>query len=140
MTFFQSHSFNSEKARLLSHQSQKRTVPFMSTSAYLIDSLPKLKNRLVSLAPTLILTGVIALLLSSDAVAMKDDTMKTGLETLEGFLCGNVMRLMVIGGAAFGAFHAFMKQQPALLLGAVGTGLGINFLQSWLNSTWALML
>lgn len=112
----------------------------MLTSTCSAISLPKLKSRLMDVAPTLILSGVIALLLSSDAIAMKEDTMKTGLETLEGFLCGNVMRLMVIGGAAFGAFQAFMKQQPALLLGAVGTGLGINFLQSWLNSTWALML
>lgn len=142
ITLFQSHLFKPEKARLLSHLSQKRNVPLMlmPTSTHLMASLPKLKSRLMAVAPTLILTGVIALLLSSEAIAMKADTMQAGLTTLEGFLTGNVTRLMVIGGAAFGAFQAFMKQQPALLLGAVGIGLGINFLQSWLSETWTLLL
>lgn len=90
--------------------------------------------------PVLMMAGAIVLALCPDALAMKEDTMKAGLTTLEGFLTGNMMRLMVLGGAAFGAFHAFMKQQPALLLGSVGTGLGVNFLQSWLNSTWTLLV
>lgn len=75
-----------------------------------------------------------------EALAMKDDSMRQGLVTLEGFLTGNVMRIMVLGGAAYGAFQAFMKQQPALLLGSVGTGLGANFLISWINTTWAVLL
>ena len=99
-----------------------------------------LAPRLKSAVPFLLMAGVMTLVLSPDAMAMKQDTMQAGLTTLESFLTGNVMRLMVMGGAAYGAFQAFIKQQPALLLAAVGTGLGINFLQSWLTTTWALLL
>lgn len=88
----------------------------------------------------LLLAGVGVLVFCPDALAMKDDTMRQGLTTLESFLTGNMMRMMVLGGSAYGAFHAFMKQQPALLLGAAGTGLGVNFLLDWVNRTWALML
>lgn len=142
MTLSQPYLFNSEKARLLSHQSHERNLTLMSTYTSICSkiSLPKLKNGLVTVAPTLILAGVLALVLSSDALAMKEDSMKEGLTKLEGFLTGNFTRLMVLGGAVFGAFHAFMKQQPALLLGALATGLGINFLQSWLEKSWTLML
>ena len=90
--------------------------------------------------PVVFLTGALILVFCPDALAMRDDSMREGLTTLESFLTGNVMRMMVIGGAAYGALHAFLKQQPTLLLGALGTGLGANFLMDWVNRTWALML
>ncbi len=90
--------------------------------------------------PVLLLAGAIILAFCPDALAMKEDTMKGGLETLESYLTGNMMRLLVLGGSAYGAFHAFMKQQPALLMGAVGSGLGINFLLSWVKTTWAVLI
>ena len=99
-----------------------------------------LRSPLKKKRTLLLLVGVGVLIFCPDALAMKDDTMREGLVTLESFLTGNVMRMMVIGGAAYGALHAFLKQQPTLLLGSLGTGLGANFLMGWINQTWALML
>ena len=99
-----------------------------------------LRSPLKKKMSLLLLVGVGIVAFCPEALAMRDDSMREGLTTLENFLTGNVMRMMVLGGSAYGAFHAFMKQQPALLLGAVGTGLGANFLMDWVNRTWALML
>lgn len=100
------------------------------------------QTMLLMLNPTrmTLFIALIVLAFCPDARAMKEDTMKEGLTTIESFLTGNMMRLMVLGGAAYGAFHAFMKQQPALLMGSVGTGLGTNFLLDWVKSTWTMMI
>ena len=89
-----------------------------------------------------LLTGglILAALCSPEAMAMKEDAMKEGLTTLEGFLTGNVMRAMVIGGSLYGAYHAFANQKPGLLGGAVGIGLGVNFLMRWVKAGWAMLI
>ena len=87
-----------------------------------------------------LMVGLVAVTLCPEAMAMKEDTMKEGLAALEGFLTGNVMRAMVIGGSLYGAYHAFANQKPGLLGGAVGIGLGVNFLLSWVKGTWAMVI
>lgn len=78
--------------------------------------------------------------LTSEALAMKEDGLKAGLTALELILTGNFTRLIVICGSLWGAYQAYAKSSPMLLGGSVAIGLGINFLMSWVNSTWALTI
>ena len=87
-----------------------------------------------------LMVGLAALALCPEAMAMKEDAMKASLTSLERYLTGNVMRAMVIGGSLYGGYHAFVNQKPGLLGGAVGIGLGVNFLMSWVKAGWALLV
>ena len=75
-----------------------------------------------------------------EAAAMQDDTMRAGLTTLESFLTGNILRLLVIGGSVYGAYQAYVASKPGMLGGAIATGLGVNFLMTWAKSTWTMIL
>ena len=99
----------------------------------------QLEYLVIALALTFVVFSVTCLT-SSEAFAMHDDSMKAGLTTLETFLTGNILRLMVIGGSVYGAYQAYVASKPGLLGGAIATGLGVNFLMTWAKSTWAMIL
>ncbi len=77
---------------------------------------------------------------TADAFAMKADDMSEGLSTLESFLRGNVLRMIIIGGCIYGGYQAYAAGKPTLLGGAIATGLGINFVLSWIDKAWTMVL
>jgi hypothetical protein len=79
-------------------------------------------------------------LFSPDAFAMKEDSMKTGLGKLEGYLTGNIARGAVIGGCSIAAYRAYVDSKFGILGAAVAGALGLNFLMDFVNATYACLI
>ena len=103
-----------------------------------VSSAPCFRERVSVLGGAMV--GLVTMALCPEAIAIKADGMKAAVTNLEHYLTGNVMRVMVTAGSLYGAYHAFANQKPGLLGGAVGIGLGVNFLMSWVKGTWAMLI
>ena len=79
-------------------------------------------------------------LFSTDVLALKEDSMKTGLEKLEGYLTGNIARGVVIGGCSIAAYRAYVESKFGILGAAVAGALGLNFLMDFVKATYACLI
>lgn len=87
---------------------------------------------------------VVAMIFSADSAEAlqggNNDHFRTATNNLVTVLTGNVMRIVTVAGSVFMGIKAYLASSPMLLGGAVGIGLGSNFLLTWIKATYGLLI
>lgn len=84
--------------------------------------------------------GVGICLLAPEALALKDDAMKSSAEHLEKLVRGNLARIVVGCGVLWGVVHGLIQTKPILVGGSVGTGVLYAAANYWIDSAFTLLI
>ena len=88
----------------------------------------------------LVALGLVICLLGHDAMALKEDAMKSSAEHLEKLVRGNLARIIVGCGVLWGVVHGLVQTKPILVGGSVGTGVLYAAANFWIDSAFTLLI
>lgn len=99
-----------------------------------------MNNKSTFFILSLFMGFILVCLLAPEALAIKEDDMKTSTENLEKILRGNLARIVVGCGVLWGVVHGLVQTKPILVGGAVGTGVLYAAANYWIDSAFTLLI
>ena len=99
-----------------------------------------MNNKSAIFLISLLVVGVGICLLVPDAMALKEDAMKSSTQHLETLVRGNLARIVVGCGVLWGVVHGLVQTKPILVGGSVGTGVLYAAANAWIDSAFTLLI